>query len=70
MDVVRLIIAENGALLRMTRVYLQDFNIKVSIKMNANFVSKLAFRGVYCAEGGKTWDGGWKTGRPGRESGF
>ena len=45
MDVVRLIIAENGALLRMTRVYLQDFNIKVSIKMNANFVSKLAFRG-------------------------
>ena len=21
--------------------------------MNANFVSKLAFRGVYCAEGGK-----------------
>ena len=25
---------------------------------------------VYCAEGGKTWDGGWKTGRPGRESGF
>ena len=32
-----MIIAESGALLRMIRVYLQDFNIKVSKKMNANF---------------------------------
>ena len=42
MDVVSLIIAESRELLGLTRVYLQEFNIKVSKKMNANFVSKLA----------------------------
>ena len=30
----------------IARAYLQDSIIKASIKMNANFVSKLAFRGV------------------------
>ena len=45
LDVVRLIIAEIGALLGVAGLYLQDFNIKVSKKKNANFVSKLAFRG-------------------------
>ena len=30
----------------IARAYLQDFNIKTSKKMNANFVSKLAFRGA------------------------
>ena len=28
------------------KAYLQDFNIKAIKKMNANFVSKLAFRGA------------------------
>ena len=42
---VRVIIAKTGAYMGLTRVYLQDFNIKTSKKMNANFVSKLAFRG-------------------------
>ena len=40
-----MIIAEMEVLLRVNRTYLQDFDVKVSIKMNANFVSKLAFRG-------------------------
>ena len=45
LDEIELIIAEMEVLLRANGTYLQDFGIKVSKKMNANFVSKLAFRG-------------------------
>ena len=46
MDEIELVIAETGAKIGLTRAYLQDSSIKISKKMNANFVSKLAFRGV------------------------
>ena len=45
MDEIELIIAETRAKIGLTRAYLQDSSIKISKKMNANFVSKLAFRG-------------------------
>ena len=41
LDEIELIIAEMEVLLRANGTYLQDFDIKVSKKMNGNFVSKL-----------------------------